>query len=227
MLILLPLYTITAQTLTVSNGSLITINDNSSVSFDGLVLAPNLTYVISAPNAFERSSTPILVGENSSINRVYNIENELSDYLGVITFSYKDSELNGISEPDLVLEVNNHNDLWTNVAPTIDETKNTLTYNFTEILSFTNVTASSVNATLSIKTLFTDNNLKVYPNPTADYIYIQSDFNYTSKVYNTVGQLVLNSNSKQINVIDLPSGVYLLQLESNNNSKSTFKIIKK
>jgi hypothetical protein len=37
----------------------------------------------------------------------------------------------------------------------------------------------------------------------------------------------LESNAKTLNVVNLPSGVYLLQLKSENNSISTFKIIKK
>ena len=216
-----------SQTLTVVDGSSIIIDANSSVTIDGIQLAPSTTYTIAGPNAFDRTATPIVVGDNSSINRVYTMTEVLSDYLGVITFSYEDSELNGVSETDLVLEVQDGNGVWNNVIPTINETNNTLTYDFTELISFNTVTASSVNATLSVEPIEINDFVKVYPNPATDYLFIKSNLNYQSTLYNVAGQRVLESSSKQLNVIDLPIGVYLLQLKSENNGISTFKIIKK
>ena len=216
-----------SQTLTVVDGSSISIDANSSVTIDGLELAPSATYTIAGPNAFDRTSTPIVVGDNSSINRVYTMTEVLSDYLGVVSFSYEESELNGISESDLVLEVQDANGVWTDVLPTIDQANNTLTYDFTELISFTTVTASSVNATLSVDPIKINDFVKVYPNPATDYLFIKSNLNYQSTLYNVAGQRVMQSNAKTLNVVDLPSGVYLLQLKSENNSISTFKIIKK
>ena len=216
-----------SQTLSIASGNSISIDANSSVTIDGLELAPSATYTIAGPNAFDRTSTPIVVGDNSSINRVYTMTEALSDYLGVITFSYEESELNGVSESDLVLEVQYGNGVWNNVIPTINETNNTLTYDFTELISFTTVTASSVNATLSVEPIEINDFVKVYPNPITDYLFIKSNLNYQSTLYNVAGQRVMQSNAKTLNVVDLPSGVYLLQLKSDNNSTSTFKIIKK
>ncbi|MGC6437677.1 MAG: T9SS type A sorting domain-containing protein [Flavobacteriaceae bacterium] len=216
-----------SQTLTVVDGSSISIDANSSVTIDGLELAPSATYTIAGPNAFDRTSTPIIVGDNSSINRVYTMTEVLSDYLGVVSFSYEESELNGISESDLVLEVQDANGVWTDVLPTIDQANNTLTYDFTELISFTTVTASSLNATLSVDPIKINDFVKVYPNPATDYLFIKSNLNYQSTLYNVAGQRVMQSNAKTLNVVDLPSGVYLLQLKSENNSISTFKIIKK
>ena len=216
-----------SQTLTVADGSSISIDANSSVTIDGLEFAPSSTYTIAGPNAFDRTSVPIVVGDNSSINRVYTMTEALSDYLGVISFSYEDSELNVISETDLVLEVQDGNGVWNNVIPTIDQANNTLTYDFTELISFTTVTASSVNSTLSVDPIDINDFVKVYPNPATDYLFIKSNLNYQSTLYNVAGQRVMQSNAKTLNVVDLPSGVYLLQLKSEINTISTFKIIKK
>ena len=216
-----------SQTLSLESGNSISIDADSSITIDGLELLPSSTYTIAGPNAFDRTSTPIVVGGNSSINRVYTMTEVLSDYLGVVTISYEDSELNGVSETDLVLEVQDGNGVWNNVQPTIDQTNNTLTYDFTELISFTTVTASSVNATLSVDPIEINDFVKVYPNPATDYLFIKSNLNYQSTLYNVAGQRVLESSSKQLNVIDLPTGVYLLQLKSENNGISTFKIIKK
>ena len=216
-----------SQTLSIKSGSSISVDTNSSVTIDGIQLAPSTTYTIAGPNAFDRISTPIVVGDNSSINRVYTMTEALSDYLGVITFSYYDSELNGFPETDLVLEVQDSNGIWNNFSPTIDASGNTLTYDFTELVSFTTVTASSVNGTLSVEPVVVDTNIKVYPNPATNYIFINSELNHKSTLYNMAGQRVLESNAKQLNVSDLPNGVYLLYLISTNNTTSTFKIIKK
>ncbi len=216
-----------SQTLSIASGNSISIDADSSITIDGLELAPSAAYTIAGPNAFDRTSTPIVVGDNSSINRVYTMTEALSDYLGVITFSYEESELNGVSESDLVLEVQDGNGVWNNVIPTINETNNTLTYDFTELISFTTVTASSENATLSVDPVKINDFVKVYPNPATDYLFIKSNLNYQSTLYNVAGQRVMQSNAKTLNVVDLPSGVYLLQLKSENNSISTFKIIKK
>jgi hypothetical protein len=216
-----------SQTLTVADGSSISIDTNSSVTIDGLELAPSATYTIAGPNAFDRTSTPIVLGDNSSINKVYTMTEVLSDYLGIVSFNYEQSELNGISESNLVLEVQDANGVWTDVLPTIDQVNNTLTYDFTELISFTTVTASSMNATLSVDPIKINDFVKVYPNPATDYLFIKSNLNYQSTLYNVAGQRVMQSNAKTLNVVDLPSGVYLLQLKSENNSTSTFKIIKK
>ncbi len=70
-------------------------------------------------------------------------------------------------------------------------------------------------------------NIKLYPNPVVgDYINIEginSDFQI--KVFNVLGKVVLQSaNSKTINISNLQSGIYLVELYS-DNSFITKKII--
>ena len=215
-----------SQTLTVVEGSIITIDANSSVTIDGLQLAPSTTYTIAGPNAFDHTSTPIVVGDNSSIERVYELSEELSDYSGLISFRYLDSELNGIDEAELVLEVLDANDVWNNVAPNIDDTNNILSYDFTELVGFKKITASASSATLTIKTETLNDIVRVYPNPTTDKIIIVSNSPQHSTLFNTAGQKILESNALELDVTDLPTGVYLLNLQNTQNQISTFKIIK-
>jgi hypothetical protein len=92
-----------SQTLSIESGNSVSINSNSSVSVDGLELSPSVAHTIAGPNSIARSSTPISVGDNSSIERVYELSNELTDYSGELSFRYSDSELNGIAESDLFL----------------------------------------------------------------------------------------------------------------------------
>ena len=82
------------QTFSLGLESSLFINDNSSVSFDGLELAPNSAHLIEGPNTIDRSSASVVVGDNASISRVYEISNTITSYQGVVTFLYKDNELN-------------------------------------------------------------------------------------------------------------------------------------
>jgi hypothetical protein len=216
-----------SQTLSIESGSFVSVNSNSSVSVDGLELSPSVSHTITGPNSIARSTTPIAVGNNSSIERVYELSNELTDYSGILSFRYLNSELNGIDEAELVLEVLDSNDVWNNLAPTIDDVNNILSYDFTELVGFKQVTASASSATLTIKTETLNDIVRVYPNPTTDKIIIVSNSPQHSTLFNTVGQKILESNALELDVTDLPTGVYLLNLQNTQNQISTFKIIKK
>tara|TARA_R110000764_G_scaffold92701_1_gene176118 strand:- start:21 stop:725 length:705 start_codon:yes stop_codon:yes gene_type:complete len=216
------------QTLSVGSNSSISIASNSSISVDGLELAPSEAYTISGPNTLDRSNSPVEVGDNSSINRVYVLSAELSDYKGILNFSYLESELNFIAEGDLVLEVLDTNGVWINVEPVLDAVNNNLSYDFTELISFTSVTASDVSATLTVKPIAFNGYVRVYPNPTTDFLHIVSNTVQKATLFNIAGQKILETNNATaLDVIDLPSGVYLLNLTNSQNQISTFKIIKK
>jgi hypothetical protein len=47
-----------------------------------------------------------------------------------------------------------------------------------------------------------------------------------ASLFNVSGKKLLETNATELNVTDLPSGVYLLNLQNNQNQISTFKIIK-
>ncbi len=215
------------QTFIVSNGSSFNIDSNSSISIEGLQLSPSTSFTISGPNTINRSSTPVVVGVNVSISRVYEMDLELPNYLGLVTFSYDDNDLNDIPESDLVIEVFDENGVWTNVTSTIDMDNNTLSHNFTQTIGLNKITASSINSTLSINTETLNDIVKVYPNPTTDKLFILSQTILKSTLYNISGQKILESNSTDLNIKDISSGIYFLVLKNNQNKISTFKIIKK
>jgi hypothetical protein len=70
-------------------------------------------------------------------------------------------------------------------------------------------------------------NVKLYPNPVVgDYINIEGiNSDFETKIFNVLGKVVLQSvNSKTINISNLQSGIYLVELSS-ENSFITKKII--
>jgi hypothetical protein len=77
---------------------------------------------------------------------------------------------------------------------------------------------------------FNFKNLKVYPNPTKDLINIHNfDVINSYEITNISGQAIekktIEMNDFQINIDKLPTGIYLLKLNLENNSK-TVKIVK-
>ncbi len=65
-----------------------------------------------------------------------------------------------------------------------------------------------------------DNNIKIYPNPAKDKLFIKGNTENTNvKIYNLQGQLVLEKvlNDKFIDISQLPTGLYTLKIQNKNN----------
>ena len=107
---------------------------------------------------------------------------------------------------------------------TVDDLK---IYNYA--LSQVEVTSLYANNTLST-TNFSNNNLQasLYPNPTNDILNIQMEKELkTATIYTVLGNQVLVSTDKQINVSSLPSGNYFVHIEAVDGAVTTQKIIVK
>lgn len=69
--------------------------------------------------------------------------------------------------------------------------------------------------------------LKVYPNPSSENIFIQCNNQYTAyKIISLQGKLIANGNitNNQISIVQISNGTYFLQLVSNGNSPLISKI---
>ena len=230
LLILLGLFICTflfSQILTVNSGSSVSIALGSSVTLGGLEIAPDDTYVISGDNAISRASSPISSGSNSSVSRVYSSSALLSGFTGTLSFSYLEGELNNIAEGDLVLELQADDDSWTSYTGTVDQTNNTVSYTFIDAVSFKAVTASAAGATLTIEDLSpAPSSMYVYPYPTANRIYIQAENITKAELFDLMGRKVKATNQDQIDLSNISSGSYILQVTTQNNTTQSFKIIK-
>ena len=215
------------QIITVNSGSSVSISSGSSVSLDGLEIAPADTYVISGANDLSRSTTAATAGGNNSILRVYSTSSLLSGFTGTLTFSYLNEELNGIVEGDLVLELQADDNSWTTYMGVIDQTNNTVSYTFTEAVSFKAITASASGATLEVENILqSKSDISVYPNPTANRIHIQGDNILLAEIFDLRGRKVKDTNQNQIDLSDVGSGSFILKITKGNNETKSFKIIK-
>ena len=216
------------QILTVGSGSSVSISSSSSITLDGLEIAPSDTFVINGANDVSRSNTAATAGGSSSVLRVYNSSALLSGFKGTLTFSYLDEELNGIAEGDLVMELQADDDSWTTYVGTVDQTNNTISYTFTEAVSFKAITASASGATLTVEDILqTQSGISVYPNPTANRIYIQGENILQAELFDLRGRKVKTSNQNQIDLSDTGSGSFILKVTIDNNKTKSFKIIKR
>ena len=65
----------------------------------------------------------------------------------------------------------------------------------------------------------TKNAFGIYPNPASDVIYVDLDKSFDATIYNYQGQIVkkLNVEDRQINVSELRSGMYLVEIRTEND----------
>lgn len=99
--------------------------------------------------------------------------------------------------------------------------------------SFTTTQTIEEEDTTYISTISITQTPTIYPNPTKDIVYIKTPNNqiYTILFYNVYGQLLQHIKSKKdtesfIELHNISSGIYYIQLIEENNYQQTFKIIK-
>ena len=103
----LPVSVSAQSSLYLSPGSTFHIANGSSISVDNLVLTPSENYTLYGGNLLHRSPTPLHTGSNPHISRVYQWNTILPPFTGTVSIYYNDSELNGIDENQLALNVFN------------------------------------------------------------------------------------------------------------------------
>ena len=71
------------------------------------------------------------------------------------------------------------------------------------------------------------NVIKLYPNPVSSILNMESDVPIkNSEVYSVLGEKMLSTNSKSIDVSQLNSGVYFLKVSSEDGNQATLRFIK-
>jgi uncharacterized repeat protein (TIGR02543 family) len=69
---------------------------------------------------------------------------------------------------------------------------------------------------------------KIYPNPAASTLNIEASFTIdTISIFNLLGQIVLESNSRSTDISNLKSGMYLIKVKSERGSVATKRFVKK
>ncbi len=218
--------TLNAQNLVVSNGASVTINTDASININGLKLTPNSPFVINGANTVDRSFSAITAGSNSSINRVFSTSNDVNNFTGTITFYYEDSELNGLDESILELQVKDDTGTWNSFESILDNVANVMTNTFSTAINFTDITAAEIDGTLDIENLEITS-IRLFPNPTTSKVVIDYDGDIEVSIYNMFGQAILTTNDKIIDLSSFDNATYLFIIKDLlHNSINSYKIIK-
>ena len=217
-----------SQSLTIGASGNVIIADGATVEVANLALTPSAEYTILGANDLTQSSTAVTSNGNSSISQVHSLTTAIENYLGVVTLKYDDADLNGITEADLVLELQSSDGSWTSYTPSsVDTNNNAISYDFTSAVSFKAITASSSSATLTITDDDLFDNIRVFPNPTMDYLNIMSPDTYNAEIFNASGQKLISTSKNKIDIRSISNGNYFLKLKDSKNNIKTFTIIKK
>ncbi len=179
----------------------------------------------------------LFAGIIDGVDRFYGIYNHnISGLNAQISIRYDESELNGVSEGDLGIFRRNFLDPigeWEEIPSSVNTSTNTVTSS--TLLSqidtspasdevFTFYTLASVSSMQRKEekpfTQSMDHSLLIYPNPTTHTLNIRnlSDKPRTYQVFDVTGKLILtqtlNTTQVSMDVSILPSGMYVLQIVS-------------
>ena len=198
-----------------TNKSLVVVDfgtNNSTGNANSFVFGIKYNGNITAEQALQ------LIKSQASYLSFTTTNNQVSD-LSLNTFSgtgnwnlYKGNDLSSWQKKADLSQIELNNNSWLGLS-------------FGERRPFTPTEAS--NATLSVASVNKKLSFNIYPNPTSDFIQIETTENLKEiNIYSSLGQKLMTSQEKKINVKSLNAGVYWMEIKTKNGS-TVHKIVKK
>ena len=223
LLIIIFTSTLSAQVLTIAEGSSIEVGSEASINIAGLELTPNTNYSIAGENSVSKESDVVIINGNESMSKNYMAGVSLEGYTGSVVFNYSDEDMNGVTH-EASLYVMNSDSEWIQFEDE-DSEDYTVSYAFTDPIQIKAVTAGVQGSLSTMETQIPG--IKIYPNPSSSTVNIDYSEDLEITLFNILGQQVLKTNSKTINISNLEKGTYFLITKDENNSITNFKLIKK
>jgi hypothetical protein len=215
--------TLSAQIINIAEGNSIEIGSEASINIAGLELTPNTDYTIVGENSVSKESDVITINGNESMSKSYNAGVSLEGYTGSVVFNYSDDEMNGVTHTASLYVMNSESE-WIQFEDE-DSDDYTVSYSFDDPLQIKAVTAGVQAGLSTIESQMPG--IKVYPNPSSSTVNIDYPEELNITLYNVLGQQILKTNSKTINISNLEKGTYILITKDENNSITNFKLIKR
>ena len=214
-----------AQTtlLTVGSSGAVTINSGGTLNVSGLELSPSSDYTINETQV-SKELTAVSLNETPAMEKVYSLDADIENFLGTISYSYVDSEMNGLSHDASMYVYDTTSSEWTEYLDT-DSADYTVTSVFDSPIQINQVTVGAPNS-LAVEDIIAMG-IRIYPNPSSSVINIDYHEDLQLTLFNVLGQQVMSSNSKSINISNLDQGTYILRAKDSNNTINNFKIIKR
>ena len=214
-----------AQTtlLTVGSSGALTINSGGTLNVSGLELSPSSDYTINETQV-SKELTAVLLDGTPAMEKVYSLNADIENFLGTISYNYVDSEMNGLSHDASMYVYDTTSSEWTEYLDT-DSSDYTVTSTFESPIQINQVTVGAPNS-LAVEDIIAMG-IRIYPNPSSSVINIDYHEDLQLTLFNVLGQQVMSSNSKSINISNLDQGTYILRAKDSNNTINNFKIIKR
>ena len=214
-----------AQTtlLTVGSSGALTINSGGTLNVSGLELSPSSDYTINETQV-SKELTAVLLDGTPAMEKVYSLNADIENFLGTISYNYVDSEMNGLSHDASMYVYDTTSSEWTEYLDT-DSADYTVTSVFDPPIQINQVTVGAPNS-LAVEDAMAMG-IRIYPNPSSSVINVDYHEDLQLTLFNVLGQQVMSSNSKSINISNLDQGTYILRAKDSNNTINNFKIIKR
>ena len=214
-----------AQTtlLTVGSSGALTINSGGTLNVSGLELSPSSDYTINETQV-SKELTAVLLDGTPAMEKVYSLNADIENFLGTISYNYVDSEMNGLSHDASMYVYDTTSSEWTEYLDT-DSADYSVTSTFDSPIQINQVTVGAPNS-LAVEDIIAMG-IRIYPNPSSSVINIDYHEDLQLTLFNVLGQQVMSSNSKSINISNLDQGTYILRAKDSNNTINNFKIIKR
>ena len=197
--------------LVVGENASITVAESASITVAGLEINPNSDMVISGPNSVDRNLTSVSIDGAESMARHYTVSDNLSSYTGSIAYNYTDEDMNGISHFAALQVLDSPDGMWMNYADE-DDVDYSVTHSFDNAVEIHTVTASD--ATLSVETIDGEMTISIFPNPTSNTINVVFDKELELSLFNMLGQQVIKTSNKNIDISNFEKGTYILFVEN-------------
>ena len=214
-----------AQTtlLTVGSSGALTINSGGTLNVSGLELSPSSDYTINETQV-SKELTAVSLNGTPAMEKVYSLDADIENFLGTISYNYVDSEMNGLSHDASMYVYDTTSSEWAEYLDT-DSADYTVTSVFDPPIQINQVTVGAPNS-LAVEDIIAMG-IRIYPNPSSSVINIDYYEDLQLTLFNVLGQQVMSSNSKSINISNLDQGTYILRAKDSNNTINNFKIIKR
>ena len=209
--------------LTVGASGAVIINSGGTLNVSGLELTPNTNFTIQ-DRQVSKEMTAVLLDGTQAMEKVYSLDTDLENFSGTITYNYVESEMNNLSHDASMYVYGSTNSAWSEYLDT-DSVEFKVTSTFTSPNQIGKVTAGALNS-LSIEDAMAMG-IRIYPNPFSSVINVDYSEDLQLTLFNVLGQQVLGSSSKTINISKLDQGTYILRTKDSNNTINNFKIIKR
>ena len=201
----------------------IELKSGATLDVAGLEITPIYDYNIVGGVVIQKYNTSISLPNGESMIRSYFIDNMLVDLSATLVYNYEDADMNGITHDAKMVVVDDSGDLME--YQDIDDLDYQITSEFTNPSTFATVSAGD--ASLSFETVDGQISISIFPNPTSSILNVNFDGELNLSMYNMLGQLILETNDKQINLSKFQAGTYILYIQNIESGNVTnFKIIK-